>query len=162
MQVTEAEASGLKRAFQVVVPAADLAGKQDARIAELAKTMQLPGFRPGKVPVALVRQRYGKAVLGEVLEGTVGEVAQKVVSDRGLRPAQQPEIKRQVLQKADVPDGKKFEVAKSDRLTSGSSQQIIIPDNAIPDASRLFVKVYPGVMSQILEGAEGLIRLPGG
>lgn len=93
MQVTEAEASGLKRAFQVVVPAADLAGRQDARIAELARTMQLPGFRPGKVPVALVRQRYGKAVLGEVLEGTVGEVARKVVADRGLRPAQQPEIK---------------------------------------------------------------------
>lgn len=93
MQVTEAEASGLKRAFQVVVPAADLAGRQDARIAELAKTMQLPGFRPGKVPVALVRQRYGKAVLGEVLEGTVGEVARRVVADRGLRPAQQPEIK---------------------------------------------------------------------
>jgi len=93
MQVTEAEASGLKRAFQVVVPAADVAGKQDARIAELAKTLRLPGFRPGKVPVAIVRQRYGKAVLGEVLEGTVGEVAQKVVTDRGLRPAQQPEIK---------------------------------------------------------------------
>ncbi|MCC7284380.1 MAG: trigger factor [Acetobacteraceae bacterium] len=93
MQVTEAEASGLKRAFQVVVPAADLAGKQDARIAELAKTLRLPGFRPGKVPLAIVRQRYGKAVLGEVLEGTVGEVAQQVVTDRGLRPAQRPEIK---------------------------------------------------------------------
>jgi hypothetical protein len=61
-----------------------------------------------------------------------------------------------------VPDGKKIEVGKSDRLTGGATQQIMIPDNAIPEASRLFVKVYPGVMSQILEGAEGLIRLPGG
>jgi trigger factor len=93
MQVTEAPADGLKRAFQVVVPAADLSARQDAKISELTKTMRMPGFRPGKVPAALIRQRYGKAVLGEVLEGTVGEIAQKVVADRGLRPAQQPQIK---------------------------------------------------------------------
>jgi len=37
---------------------------------------------------------------------------------------------------------------------------VAIPDNAIPDASKLFVKVYPGVMSQVLEGVDGLIRLP--
>jgi hypothetical protein len=61
-----------------------------------------------------------------------------------------------------VPDGKKFEQVATDRLTGKATQQIVIPDNAIPDASRLFVRVYPGVMSQVLEGAEGLIRLPGG
>jgi len=42
------------------------------------------------------------------------------------------------------------------------SQTITIPESAIPDASKLIVKVYPGVMSQVLEGAEGLLRLPGG
>lgn len=93
MQVTETAPEGLKRAYQVVVPASDLASKHEAKLTELSKTLRLPGFRPGKVPVALVRQRYGKAVLGEVLEGTVGEIAQKVVTDRGLRPAQQPQIK---------------------------------------------------------------------
>jgi hypothetical protein len=61
-----------------------------------------------------------------------------------------------------VPDGKKFEQVVSDRLSGKATQHIVLPDNAIPDASRLFVKVYPGVMSQVLEGAEGLIRLPGG
>jgi hypothetical protein len=61
-----------------------------------------------------------------------------------------------------VPDGKKVEQVASDRLAGKATQHILIPDNAIPDASRLFVKVYPGVMSQVLEGAEGLIRLPGG
>ena len=126
MQVTEAEASGLKRAFQVVVPAADLAGRQDARIAELAKTMQLPGFRPGKVPVALVRQRYGKAVLGEVLEGTVGEVAQKVVADRGLRPAQQPEIK-----------DFKFEDGQDLAFTVALE---VLPDITIPDLKTLVLE----------------------
>ena len=61
-----------------------------------------------------------------------------------------------------VPDGQKVEQVVTDQLKGTVTQSIIIPDNAIPDASKLFVKVYPGVMSQVLEGAEGLLRLPGG
>ena len=61
-----------------------------------------------------------------------------------------------------APDGKKIEQVISDRLNGKATQSITIPDNAIPDASKLFVKVYPGVFSQILEGTEGMIRLPGG
>ena len=61
-----------------------------------------------------------------------------------------------------LPDGKRVEQVVSDRLKGKVSQTIIIPESAIPDASKLIVKVYPGVMSQVLEGAEGLLRLPGG
>jgi hypothetical protein len=61
-----------------------------------------------------------------------------------------------------APDGKKIDQVVSDRLNGKVTQSIVIPDNAIPDASKLFVKVYPGVFSQILEGTEGMIRLPGG
>ena len=61
-----------------------------------------------------------------------------------------------------APDGQKVEQVVSDRLSGKVTQVIDIPANAIPDASKLIVKVYPGVFSQILEGVEGLIRLPGG
>lgn len=61
-----------------------------------------------------------------------------------------------------VPDGKKVEQVVTDRLQGRVHHVLTIPDNAIPDASKLVVKVYPGVMSQVLEGAEGLLRLPGG
>src|SRR5262249_62192529 len=61
-----------------------------------------------------------------------------------------------------LPDGKKIEVSLSDRLAGKVTKVIDIPANAVPDASKLIVKVYPGVFSQILEGGEGLIRLPGG
>jgi 5-hydroxyisourate hydrolase-like protein (transthyretin family) len=61
-----------------------------------------------------------------------------------------------------LPDGKKVEQVVTDRLKGKVSQTITIPDSAIPDASKLLVKVYPGVMSQVLEGAEGMLRLPGG
>ena len=61
-----------------------------------------------------------------------------------------------------LPDGKKVEQVVSDRLSGMVTQTITIPDNAIPDASKLYVKVYPGVFSQVLEGTEGMLRLPGG
>jgi len=61
-----------------------------------------------------------------------------------------------------APDGKKIEQVVSDRLNGRVTQTITIPDNAIPDASKLYVKVYPGVFSQVLEGTEGMLRLPGG
>jgi trigger factor len=92
MQVTELPAEGLKRAFQVVVPAASLAERRDRRLRELGAELRLPGFRPGKVPAAVVKQRYGQAVSGEVLEQSVQEATDKLLSDRGLRPAMQPKI----------------------------------------------------------------------
>ena len=57
MQVTELSAEGLKRQFKIVVPAGDLSAKVDERLAELAKTAQMPGFRQGKVPVGLLKKR---------------------------------------------------------------------------------------------------------
>ncbi|MGG5889247.1 trigger factor [Falsiroseomonas sp. HC035] len=92
MQVTELPAEGLKRAFTVVVPAASLAEKREKRLKELGADMRLPGFRPGKVPVAVVKQRYGTAVAGEVLEQSVDDATRQVIADRGLRPAMQPKI----------------------------------------------------------------------
>src|SRR3712207_1018105 len=92
MQVTELPAEGLKRAFQVVVPAASLAERRDRRLKEVGAELRLPGFRPGKVPAAVVKQRYGQAVSGEVLEQSVQEATDKLLSDRGLRPAMQPKI----------------------------------------------------------------------
>ena len=92
MQVTETSAEGLKRAFKVVFPAADIEARADAKLDELGKTLRLPGFRPGKVPKPLVKQRYGGQVLSEVLQDTVNDATRQVVSDRGLKPALQPKI----------------------------------------------------------------------
>jgi hypothetical protein len=61
-----------------------------------------------------------------------------------------------------VPDGQKVEQVITDRLEGTVTQTITIPNHALPDASKIVVKVYPGVMSQVLEGTEGMLRLPGG
>ena len=92
MQVTETLSEGLKRAYTVVVPAADIESKRAARLANLGKTMNLPGFRPGKVPPTVIRQRFGTAVTAEVLEESVSEATRQVLSERGLRPALQPKV----------------------------------------------------------------------
>ncbi len=92
MQVTENNAEGLKRDFTVVVPAADIETKITDRLKEVSKTIRMPGFRPGKVPVSLLRKQYGSSVMGEVLEAVINESSQKVVEEREFRPAMQPKI----------------------------------------------------------------------
>ena len=66
MLVTETLNTGLKRGFTITVPEPELAEKREKRLAELGKTMQMPGFRPGKVPMSMVRKRYGSAVAAEM------------------------------------------------------------------------------------------------
>jgi trigger factor len=92
MEVTESNIEGLSREFKVAVSAADVEQKIANRLTELARSVKLPGFRPGKVPVSLLRKRYGDALKGEVLEETVKESSATVISERGLRPAAQPKI----------------------------------------------------------------------
>jgi trigger factor len=92
MQVTETLSEGLRRAFSIVVPAADIEQRRTARLTDLGRTLRLPGFRPGKVPLPVVRQRYGTAVTAEVLEESVNQATQQVLSERGLRPAMQPKV----------------------------------------------------------------------
>ena len=92
MQVTETLSEGLKRGFTVVIPAAHLGDKHAKRLAELGRTLSLPGFRPGKVPPTVIRKRYGTAVQAEVLEESVNEATSQVLSDRGLRAATQPKV----------------------------------------------------------------------
>ena len=74
MQVTQTQSEGLKRGFTVTVPAGDLEARRAARLAELGRTINLPGFRPGKVPASLVKQRYGAALNGEILEQVDAEL----------------------------------------------------------------------------------------
>ncbi len=92
MQVTETLSEGLKRGYAVVVPMADIESKRTAKLTEIGKTVRLPGFRPGKVPMTVVRQRYGTAIMSEVLEESVNSATQQVLSDRGLRAAAQPKV----------------------------------------------------------------------
>ena len=92
MQITETLADGLKHDFRVVVPAEDLRSKIDDKLAEYGANMRLPGFRPGKAPLKILRQRFGRAVEGEILEDTINRGTQQAIEERGLKPAVMPQI----------------------------------------------------------------------
>jgi trigger factor len=92
MHVTETLAEGLKRGFKVVVPAIDMGSRISSRFEQVRGEAQLPGFRPGKVPLKVVKQRFGQSVLSEVLQGAVEESTSKLLSERNLKPALTPKV----------------------------------------------------------------------
>ncbi|MCP5382659.1 MAG: trigger factor [Kordiimonadaceae bacterium] len=92
MKITEKENSGLKREYEVVISAAEIDAKVDAEIKEAQKSVKMPGFRPGKAPVSLLKKLHGKNLLGKILEETINETSAEVLDKKGDRPATQPRI----------------------------------------------------------------------
>ncbi|GBQ78382.1 trigger factor [Acetobacter malorum] len=135
MQVTDTLNEGLKRGFTITIPAAELAEKRDARLKEVAANLTLPGFRPGKVPVSLARQRHGEAVRAEVLEQAVSESLRAALEERGLRPAGQPQVE---LVSGQEDDGKDLEF---------KVETEILPEITVPDLSDLSLTRLKAVAS---------------
>ncbi len=92
MKVTETKNEGLSREYAIVIPAADIEGRVLSKLTEIGKQVNIPGFRQGKVPTKLLRQRYGQSVLGEVVQDAVVETSSQAISDNSINPATQPKI----------------------------------------------------------------------
>lgn len=92
MQIAEITNQGLRRAYSLVIPADAIAARVEARLAQVSKTIKMPGFRPGKVPPNLVKKMHGAALRGEALQEALNDGVNKVIADHGLRPATQPQV----------------------------------------------------------------------
>ena len=92
MQVTETLSEGLKREYKVVVPAAELDAKVNARLDELKDRIRINGFRPGKVPVTHLKRMYGRSAMAEVIEATVRDTNNQIVTERGYKLAADPKV----------------------------------------------------------------------
>jgi trigger factor len=92
MQVTETSATGLKRELTVVIGQGELGERFQSRIDEVKDTVQLKGFRKGKVPTAHIKKLYGRSVMAEVVQQTIEEMTRKALAERNERPAHQPTI----------------------------------------------------------------------
>ncbi|MCZ6862720.1 MAG: trigger factor [Alphaproteobacteria bacterium] len=95
MQVTETNQDGLKREFKIVIDAKDIETKVESRLDEIAQQVRVPGFRPGKVPPQVMKQRFGDSVIGEILEKAVTDSANQAMAERDMRPAMEPKIEIQ-------------------------------------------------------------------
>lgn len=92
MNVTETSAEGLKRELKITVPATEVEEQVTRRLSEIGRSLRIPGFRPGKVPMPLLRQRFGPAVRGEVLESAVQDSSAEAMREHNLRPALPPRV----------------------------------------------------------------------
>lgn len=92
MQVTETGGEKLRRELTVVVPKDDFESRVAERLREVGQAASIPGFRPGKVPMSVLKTRFGKAARAETVETTVQETAQRAMDDREWRPAMPPAV----------------------------------------------------------------------
>ena len=92
MQIVETANQGLKRAYAVTIPAKDISARVDSEVKKIAPQVRMPGFRPGKVPVNLVRKMHGQALHQDALNAAIRESIDQLVRDEKLRPAMQPDV----------------------------------------------------------------------
>ncbi|MBA3578320.1 MAG: trigger factor, partial [Sphingomonas sp.] len=124
MKTVETQNEGLKRAFMLTIPAKDIDARVEQEVKRLAPQVRMPGFRPGKVPPNLVRKMHGEALQRDALSGAVQDGVQKLLEEKKLRPAMQPEVEL----KDEYEPGKDAEVHV--RLEA-------LPDVKVPDIDDL-------------------------
>ena len=92
MQVSIEETGALERRLKVQVPASEVQQQIDARLREIGKQVRIKGFRPGRIPFSVLRQRYGGQVRKEVVAKTVQETLAEAIQQQELRPVTQPRL----------------------------------------------------------------------
>jgi trigger factor len=93
MKITELKSEGLNKSYKVVMPKEEFAKEVDTKLALIAKSAKIQGFRPGKAPLSMIKQKYQHEVVGEALDEAVRQGTNKVLDDKKLRPANQPAVK---------------------------------------------------------------------
>ncbi len=92
MQVSVENTGGLERRLTVHVPESEITDKVDTKLKELTKQVSIKGFRPGRVPISVVKQRYGKQVRQDIVNETMQTSLQQAIQDESLRPASMPRV----------------------------------------------------------------------
>lgn len=92
MQVSLTATGGLERRLEVAIPAAEIDGEVAQRLTRISRTARLKGFRPGKAPIAVIRQQYGEQVHGEVISELMRSSFSEAVAREKLNPAGGPRI----------------------------------------------------------------------
>lgn len=92
MQVSLENTGELSRKMSITVPAADIDAMASERLDQIAQTVKMPGFRPGKVPMDMVKRQHGSRVMGEITERIISESLAKAMQEKDVRPAGQPQM----------------------------------------------------------------------
>ncbi len=134
MQVIDKSSDGLTRVFNVVISATSIEERVVSRLNEVGQQVRLPGFRPGKVPMKLLRTRFGQSVRGEILENTISESTQAALTERALKPAMQPRVELVTFEEGkDLEFSVKLEVLPEIGATDFSGIELVRPVSPVTD-----------------------------
>jgi trigger factor len=123
-----------RRELDLEIPADEVSKAMDRVTKEFAKVARIPGFRPGKAPMTLIRRRFADDIKGEVLQSLVPERVEKAVSEQKLTPVSQPQV-----EKLDFNDGQPlkfravFEVLPEFELGNYTDLQLEMPAMEVND-----------------------------
>ena len=92
IKTVETENQGLKRAFMLTIPAADIDKRVEQEVKRIAPQVRMPGFRPGKVPPNLIKKMHGEALQRDALSTAVQDGVQQLLQEQKIRPAMQPQV----------------------------------------------------------------------
>ncbi len=135
LQIDVESGDGLERRLRVQVPAARIDDEVELRLRNVARTAKIKGFRPGKVPVTVVRQHYGDEVRREVLQEVLQSSYSEAVTRQNLRPAGGPRIEPDSLEAGrDLKYTAVFEVYPEVQLQGLDDIQVTRPVVNITDA----------------------------
>src|SRR5690606_11600893 len=137
LQVSVEASAGLERRMTVSVPAAEIEREIESRLAKVSRTAKLRGFRPGKIPQKVVRQRFGSQVRDEVLSDVIRSTYTRAIEEHKLNAAGGPRIEPVPAEGTD--DGRfsyraVFEVYPEVELASLESLERELPKVTIEEA----------------------------
>jgi trigger factor len=134
MQVSLTATGGLERRLEVAIPAAQVDGEVAQRLNKISRTVRLKGFRPGKAPLAVIRQQYGEQVHGEVINDLMRASFSEAVAREKLSPAGGPRIEPIAMNPgADLKYAAVFEVLPEVKLQPLSEIAIDRPVASVAD-----------------------------
>jgi trigger factor len=135
MMVTVESTGTLERRMRVELPAERIEKEVDSRLKSVGKTAKIKGFRPGKIPANVVRQRYGKQVRQEVLTDLMGQSYRDAVVQENLNPVAHPKIEPELSDKGDsFAFVATFEVLPEFTLQGLDKIEVMRPEIDISDA----------------------------
>ena len=144
MNVSETKSEGLLREYQIVITAAEIDAEVSKKLEEIATTVQMPGFRPGKVPMSVVKSRFSDQVRGDAIKAALDEGSRQAIEGNDLRLASQPQV-----------DIKSYEDGKD---LEASFACEVMPAITLPDLGKVSVD-RPKVESDPKEVEETLGRI---
>ncbi len=182
MQIKLSLNKGLSREFEIVIDAGEVEKRTVEKLTEISKTAKMPGFRPGKIPLSVVKTRYGDQSKGEVIQAMLDEAAREAIDANDLNLASQPslditayedgknleaKLKCEVLPEIDLPNITEMSIERptlplDEKEVKGTMQRLAQENSPTEKAKKGYKAVLGDVVIIDFEGSIDGVPFEGG